>query len=72
MQRNLGLLVGAMADELESWLEVQASSAAQLLRSCAWLAEDGMANHLGPLLLPICRVSPQGVAPARKHAGACV
>ena len=56
MQGNLGLLVGAIAAELHSWLEGEAYKAGQLLRSCAWLAEDGMTPHLPALLEPMCRV----------------
>ena len=56
VQRNLGLLAGAIGAELHSWLEGEASKAAQLLHSCAWLAEDGMSLHLPVLLEPVCKV----------------
>ena len=56
MQRNLGLVVGALATELHSWLDGEACKAVQLLRSCAWLAEDGLTPHLPVLLDPMCQV----------------
>ena len=68
VQRNLGLLLGTMAAELNSWLEGQACRAAALLRSCAWLAEDSMALHLSPLLLPICKVRTWGEVGSQMHA----